>query len=259
MNGVKTALAIAPTRGQTAFAEHQDELWESSSTIKIPIMILAVTKLTRDGTSLDKQLIRQPHHTTKGSGILNWTNLASISFRDLIHTILVYSDCLATNMLIEFVGGQAAINQWLESEGFKTRLLMPYLIFSDEEVEMPVVGQTTASEMLELYRLLDNLDCPSEIRQLIDSSSAQVNESWLELSLPAKLDGLKHKTGSMIDCGPAGDTVFNAAGSFNYHDQKYYFCILSAGQLRQNSKQIEPRQMSRSVAAYLSQSIKDYC
>lgn len=258
MISIRTAIAIKDDAGTLVFGQNQVLQWESSSTIKIPILVMTVEKITRENTPLEHQLVRRPHHATKGSGILHWTALTDISLRDLISTTLIYSDCLATNMLIDFVGGHNVVNRWLADRGFVTRLLMPYLIFSGEETAMPEVGRTTAAEMLELYKLLENADCPADVRQMIDSASSHVNESWLELSLPAGLEGLKHKTGSMIDCGPDGDTVFNAAGSFTRHGRKFYFCLLSSGRLR-DSQTVQPRQMSRQSASRLYDAVKTYC
>jgi hypothetical protein len=124
---------------------------------------------------------------------------------------------------------------------------------------MPAVGRTTAAEMLALYALLDTAECGAPFRRLINQASSHVNESWLELSLPKPLDDLRHKTGSMIDCGPHGETVYNAAGTFSRKGKRYYFCLLSFGRLRQGAKHIEPREMSRLAAGRLAEAVEMHC
>src|SRR5205085_2072836 len=115
------------------------------------------------------------------------------------------------------------------SQGLKTRLLIPYLYFSDEDETMPTVGTTTAAEMLGLYRVLDSYDWPETINRLLQSALSNINDSWFEGGLAKPLLSLKHKTGSMIGCGPHGETIYNAVGGFDHNGQRRYFCLLSHG------------------------------
>ncbi len=67
--------------------------------------------------SLADSLLRLPRHDSTGSGIINWTDWEAITFHDLIYCLLVYSDCVATNMLIDYIGSQSKINRWLQAQG----------------------------------------------------------------------------------------------------------------------------------------------
>jgi hypothetical protein len=253
------AISIRDESGNDVYKHDADMLRESSSTIKIPILALTFKRMIEQQISLHSTLTRQDHHSTKGSGILNWTDLMQISLKDLIYTTFVYSDCLATNMLIDFIGGQRKLNSWLETSGFETRLRMPYLTFTDDEQVMPGVGRTTAFEILSLYRQLDGIKVSDETKQLMSFSTSHVNESWLELSLPSKLSGLHHKTGSMINCGPRGETVFNAAGKFKKGTKQYFFGLLSHGWLQTADNQTAPEAMSAAVAIEFYQRIQQHC
>jgi len=248
------SIFIEDSRGGNQKTMYADDLMESSSTIKIPLLAMALQKLSADGLNLDDQLPRLPHHASTGSGILNWTAASEYSFKDLLSTLVIYSDCLAANMLIDFVGGQSALNNWLAGQGFKTKLLIPYFHFSDQKGQMPVVGSTTAREMVQLFELLEDEINLSEqpVKYLLEQSLTHINESWFELALAKPLTGLRHKTGSMIDCGPHGETVYNAAGSYRAGKHKFHFCVLSHGFLRPGKDEMSSDNLRKQVASAFS-------
>ncbi len=66
-----TAFVILGTDGTVAAEANEDALWESSSTIKVPILLLTLQKMTSNKTKLTDTLPRLPHHDTTGSGIFN--------------------------------------------------------------------------------------------------------------------------------------------------------------------------------------------
>lgn len=252
-----TSVYISDQIGNARLSEAADKLRESSSTIKLPILLLALRKMVEQGRQLDDGLARLPHHNTQGSGVLNWTAASRFNFKDLIYTTIVYSDCLATNMLLDYIGGQAEVNSWLRANGLATRLHMPYLYFSGEDGPLPRVGTTNAQEMTMIFQLLDAEELPLSIKVLVNQALQSINESWLELSLPEPIQGLRHKTGSMINCGPNGDTIYNAAGTFHKGSNKYYFCLLSRGQLNKADPVTDSEHLRRQVAAKLHLAIKN--
>lgn len=243
-----TALVIADASSNVLTDHHKDQSWETSSTIKVPILLLTVHAMTSQGASLIDTLPRLPHHDSRGSGIINWTEWRDLSFRDLIFYMMVYSDCVAANILIDYIGGQAKINQWLEQQGFTTRLNMHYLYFSDQEDQVPSVGTTTASDMLKIYAMLDHEEISADHRRLINYAMSNPHQSWFLGSLGPQpiFSGWKHKTGSMIDCSPTGETIYNAVGSYLHDNKKYYFCLLSHGWLHDKSE-VTPDQMKQFV------------
>lgn len=251
------SLAIESHDGSKLFSQKPDELRESSSTIKVPIVLLTARKMVEHKNKLSEFLERRPDHNTKGSGILNWTSAEFFSFSDLISTAMIYSDCLATNILIDYVGGRSKINKWLQDQGYRTKMASDYLLFDGSDAQMPEVGSTSAEEMLDIYRKLDNEPLPKDVRDIINWSSENVNESWLQTSLGFKLDNFRHKTGSMINCGPEGQTVYNAAGTLHRNGIKYYFCILSSGRIKKNSSPEATDPMRQHVAKYFTDAIKN--
>jgi len=229
MSTADISLAILNSRGGVAAAINETRPRESSSTIKVPIIQLALETMLDRGDTLSKELRRLPHHTSRGSGILNWTDAKSVSLHNLISTLLVYSDCLATNMLLDYIGGQQSLNAWLGKQGLMTRLHMRYLDFSDGETKMPSVGTTTALELAQLFKQLETAVWSNDVKKLLYHASSHINQSWLELNLNSPLSDLRHKTGSMINEGSDGETVLNAAGGFSLNGTRYYFGLLSHG------------------------------
>lgn len=251
-------LTIAGPDKSTVFGKKPDKLRESSSTIKVALIIQVLQKMMASHAGLDDKLLRLPKHASIGSGIINWTELKSISLSYLLYTTLVYSDCVATNILLDYIGGQQELSAWLKDRGFRTKLHMPYLQFTEIETNMPKVGSTTSNEMLALYKMLDHGPWPSEMQKLLDYCTSHINSSWFEKSLlPKMLPQLHHKTGSMINSGPWGETVYNAVGVFEHENTEYYFCLLSRGYLNKTC-QVTEEELKTHVTNFFKQSVFEF-
>src|SRR4051794_7158975 len=104
-----SSIYMRDIHSEIKLADNQDILFESSSTIKLPIIYLAIQKAVDSNTSLNQFLPIEPRHKSNGSGIINWTNWKKLTLAQLIASITTYSDCVATNVLIEFVGGKRSV------------------------------------------------------------------------------------------------------------------------------------------------------
>ena len=246
VSGFEIAVLMEDSSGRIITAKRQGELLESSSTIKIPLLILVLSQMTYVKDSLDKTLARLPRHASQGAGILNWTDQTSFSLKQLIFTTLVYSDCLATNILIDYVGGAAKLSKWLGGQGLKTRLKMEYLDFSDSEIVLPNVGQTTCQEMVGFFKQLCSEQWNAEVRKLLVEATSNVYHSWFEECLRVRPYKFRHKTGSMIRSSSKNESIFNVVGSFEKQDRLYYFCLLSEG-ITADVKEVEA--MKKKLAA----------
>lgn len=233
----------------------ENTLFESSSTIKVPIIYMTLQKAAAEGLPLSQSLKIEKRHQSNGSGIINWTNWEQLALADLISSITRYSDCVATNVLIEFVGGKRTINNFLKSRGLQTRLIMPLLNFPSRERVMPKVGMTTAYEISKLFTELVDYNWPEPYRQFLYSKLAVVDTSWFETLLPNALSiKIWHKTGSMINIGASGDTVFNCAGVIGLNNQKYAFALMSRSKLGANASGQQVLELRRRlVKAFLNE------
>lgn len=203
---------------------------ESSSTIKVPILLRSVG-LSR--SPLVKFDIRD-EHDSNGSGVLAWRTVSRLRHMSLIRYVVDYSDCVASNVLTDYVGGESALNQWLASEGYtNTRLLLHPMNFAANIDGMPAVGLTSAEEITKLYSEL-LLSTPLSFRIALLLYSVKIDTCWYWHSLPRRIRLgliLFHKTGSMIDCDKLGRTVYNSVGIMTNLRSTVSFATLNQIQL----------------------------
>lgn len=254
-----TSIYIVDTHGNGVYGHDENIIFESSSTIKVVILYLALRKSWTCKVPLNTMFAIELRHMSNGSGIINWTDWKRLTLADLITYITTYSDCVATNILIEFVGGKRAINNFLKARNDRTRLCMPMLNFPEQDSEMPNVGMTTAQEMTELFILLESTTWPSKYQLFIREKLAVVHMSWFEEMLP-KSSGLKiwHKTGSMINVGKYGDTVFNVAGLIKYKGREYYFALMSRTQFAASATDSQILHLKQSLVRHFVAKLEEF-
>ncbi len=210
-----------------------NKLVESSSTIKLPIMLLVLEKIDSGKLHYWSRFKIYQRHFSSGSGILNWMNKKSISVFEALRLIAKYSDCVATNVLIDYLGGAKQINKQMADRGYKTRLHMDVLDFEEDDESMPHIGTTSAHEMMELMQ--DVFERTKRRDKLaVRLIFRNIDTSWFELGLGKDIPSLYHKTGSMIAVGPTKDTVFNVVGVVD-GSPRVYFAYLSRGHLTETT------------------------
>lgn len=100
-------------------AVRADEGFNSASVIKIPIMILAYQMASRGELSLDERIVVGKADVRGGSGIFRYNDLGlAPTLRDVIRQMIITSDNTATDLALAEVGGVAAVNRWLQANGF---------------------------------------------------------------------------------------------------------------------------------------------
>lgn len=211
-----------------SYSLNKDKFFETSSTIKVPILYFTLLKIVSENIPFEKVLKVENSHLSTGSGLVNWTDWRKLTLSDTVLYTVKYSDCVTTNMLIDFVGGKRVINSKLKKMGFKTRLIKPLIIFKSRENVMPRIGITTPYEMHQLFVLLFDTIWPVEIKHLLRKIFNDINASWFDAYIPDEIKrNLWHKTGSMINIGRYGDTAFNVAGEIIYSKNKYSFSFMT--------------------------------
>ena len=105
-----------------------DEMFPTDSTLKIAIMCAGMEKVERAeiGYYSLRPLLKEDQ--TGGSGFFkNYSAGAEIEFTEAMHQMIAVSDNTATLMLIRWVGGTEAVNDWLDRHGLKsTRLIVQW-------------------------------------------------------------------------------------------------------------------------------------
>jgi beta-lactamase class A len=96
-----------------------DELFNSASVIKIPVMVMAFQMADQRAMNLEERVELGPADYRGGSGILRFNDPGlQPTLRDLITEMIITSDNSATDVMIARVGGIARVNQWLAANGY---------------------------------------------------------------------------------------------------------------------------------------------
>jgi beta-lactamase class A len=127
-----------------------DEIFNSQSTRKIPIMILAFQSADQGRLNLDERVEIRRADFRGGTGVLQYHDPGmSMTVRDLITEMIITSDNTATGMVMARLGGRDGVNQWFADNKYVTRTTWgtvegtrkmlsmlggPFLNLTDEEV-----------------------------------------------------------------------------------------------------------------------------
>jgi len=140
--------------GET-FAVRADEVFPQASTIKIPILIEVFRQAAEGRFSLDDLRTIRGDEKVGGSGVLRQlgTNASAFALRDLATLMIVESDNVATNVLIDLVGMEG-VNRTLEGWGLeKTRVRRKMM-----DLAASARGAENVSTPREMARLLEGLE-----------------------------------------------------------------------------------------------------
>ncbi|MGH2626965.1 MAG: serine hydrolase, partial [Anaerolineales bacterium] len=125
-------------RGESA--RNAEAAYPAASCIKIPIMVEVFRQVEAGTLDLAAPLVYRPEQRVEGSGILrDLTPGLSLTVRDAVVLMIIVSDNSATNMLIETVGGPAAVNETMGRMGYPQLVLHRPIAF---DVETPLAEGT---------------------------------------------------------------------------------------------------------------------
>ncbi len=112
------------TENGGVLCEHEPERWFSSaSMIKT---FLAALALDEDGLAPGTHLRVREAHRTGGDGVLGTFEAeVELPLQELLRLMLAISDNTATNVVLEALGGAAAVNERLAAWGYGSRICGP--------------------------------------------------------------------------------------------------------------------------------------
>lgn len=118
------ALQVQDLSGEVLCALNADEVYPAASTIKVPLLVLALQGAQDGHLSLDGRVILQAEDQVPGAGVLHELQPGlPLSWRDLLTLMIIVSDNTATNLVIGHLG-TGAVNAWLDDLGVgDTRLV----------------------------------------------------------------------------------------------------------------------------------------
>ena len=93
--------------------------YPTASVIKLPILVALYRKTLEGKLSLDERMTPKAEHYMTGTGVLNdLSRDIALSLRDIARLMIVVSDNVATNLIIDLVG-RAYINEAMQDYGLK--------------------------------------------------------------------------------------------------------------------------------------------
>ncbi len=156
----EVTVAVKHLSSQESFQHLGDQPMPTASLIKFPLMIAAYQAAEKGELDLQKKLTLSEEDKVPGSGILtsHFSEGATISVRDAIELMMVYSDNTATNMVIDQVGLKATANLMEQLGCPNTKLHSKVFrrdtsVFPDRSSQFGL-GSTTAAEMIRLLQRL---------------------------------------------------------------------------------------------------------
>ena len=97
-----------------------DEVFNSASVIKIPVLVLAFQMADRGAINLDERVTIRKEDIRGGSGIFRYHDPGlQPTFRDVLLQMVITSDNTATDLAIAKVGGVARVNAWLREQKYQ--------------------------------------------------------------------------------------------------------------------------------------------
>lgn len=213
----RVGLSVIHLSGAPGFGCREDEVFTQASAIKIPVL-WTLNRLAAEGAlSLDETLTIDPTNGTGGCGVLQSFESPGtrIALRDLAAMMIVLSDNVATNLLIDRVGFDA-VNELITDAGGgeETRLRRKMIDFEARAAGRENTANPTgaASLMLRLaeYGCAGNQAALATLRTL-----GLKKESPVTAALPDGID-LATKPG-MLDGLRTEWSVVRFSGRYHHH------------------------------------------
>lgn len=163
---------------------NQNMIVETASCIKLFILIEYYKQIMNNEITREDIITYNVNndYVSNGSGIIQYLNNLDLSSKNMIILMMIISDNIATNKMIEYLGYEN-INNTIKELGFNnTRLNIPKLDFN----LYSEVGQTTAYEYAKAYKMIKDkkILTPSMCDEIIDILSKQRKNELLTKKLP---------------------------------------------------------------------------
>ena len=165
----------------------------AASTIKVPILVAFLQQVDAGNLALNQSVVLAEQHLAGGSGTLANDAIGSeYTALDVATRMIIHSDNTATNMLIEALGGQEALNQQFTTWGLESTVLRNPL------PDLEGTNTTSTRDLALLMALTDQGDLLSRRsrERLFSIMQRTVNRSLIAFSLT---DGslVANKTGDL--------------------------------------------------------------
>lgn len=216
---------------------HADEPFETASTCKIYVLAALFQKIEEGRASLSDVLCYEERHGISGSGLLKSLELGTkLSVKNVATLMIIVSDNICTNMLIEYVG-LSYINEVIRALGCKDTVLHNEINFS----KYPKLGTSTPRDYASMWLRMAKGELVSKeaSAQMLAICKKQHYNQMLVRDFPTyfldddnyeeELFWVASKSGSMNACRNDGGIVHTPYGDYvivlfnkNFSDPMYY-------------------------------------
>ena len=214
-----------------------DEKFETASTIKTYILACLFDQVEKGRGDLDQILTYRAEYFVDGSGVLCSLEAgASMRVRDIAALMIIVSDNVATNMMIDYLGLDK-INACIQRLGCKDTMLHNPIHFERYEK----LGTTTVRDYASIFTRLarGQLISQEADRQMVEILKKQHYNSMIVKDFPPVymdqdntddiLIQVASKSGSMDACRNDGGIIYTPYGPYvlvmfnkEFHDAMYY-------------------------------------
>jgi D-alanyl-D-alanine carboxypeptidase (penicillin-binding protein 5/6) len=199
----RVAVAVKDLATGRSFEYNADEPMPTASLIKFPLMAAAYQAIGDGELSEDEKIVLKEVDKVPGSGVLtaHFSDGATISLRDAIHLMIVYSDNTATNLVVDKVGLKATAELMEKLDCPQTKLNSKVFrrdtsIFPERSKKFGL-GSTTAAEMVKLLEKLSKkelVSCEASEKMLAHMAACEDRQKFPRYLRDVKIE---HKTGSV--------------------------------------------------------------
>jgi D-alanyl-D-alanine carboxypeptidase (penicillin-binding protein 5/6) len=223
----EVAVAVKHLKTGESYEYQADRTMPTASLIKFPVMAAAYHAVEKGKLSLDERIELKAEDKVQGSGILteHFSPGTTISLRDAIQLMIVFSDNTATNLVIDKLG-LPTTNEYMASLGCPETRINAKVFRADTSIAPERskefgLGSTTARDMVKLCELLHGRKLVSQeaSEKMLKHLFACADKQKVPRSLP---EGTRvaHKTGSVSQTRTDAGIMDTPGGSIA-------FCILT--------------------------------
>lgn len=215
-----------------------DEKFETASIIKTFILACLFEQVERKKANLDETIDYRPQHFINGSGVFRDLSFGTqLKVRDVATLMIIISDNIATNMMIDYLGIDV-INAYIQEEGYTNTKLHNPIDFEKYDR----LGTTTPRDYASMFIRLAKKELVSQkaSQQMLEILKRQHYNGMLTREFPPyyldsedtgeeELFYVASKSGCMDACRNDGGIVHTPYGDYvivimnkNFSDSIYH-------------------------------------
>jgi len=195
-------LRVTDVTGAELIAWNAERVFPAASTIKVPLLVLALQEAQAGRLDLSARVTIQPGDRVPGAGVLHDLDGGlALTWRDVLTLMIVVSDNTATNLVIGELGVDA-VNAWLAAQGLTgTRLVGKLQLPPGQRNEAQRRGERNATTARDQTALL---------RALVAGDVLDEAHTALALDILGRQQ-YRDLIARHVPCGPDGERLYRSA------------------------------------------------